>query len=353
MGHLSTKRCGHGHTVRSATHQSHLTNSPLPPAPCPALDPAGVLQFVVNAKSGHNDQDASRLAIDAALQASGRRAVFHAARPGALARVAQQAAQAALAQRSAVVAVGGDGTINTVAQTAHALGCPMGVVPQGTFNYFGRTHGIPTDAGLATQALLAAQPAAVQLGLINDQVFLVNASLGLYPDLLQDREAFKARFGRNRLVALAAAVSTVLGRHRTLRLRIETRDGAQDVRTLTLFVGNNQLQLAQVGLPEASAIAQGQIAAVVLRPIGTLALLGLMLRGALGTLGDAPTVDSFQCQRLRVSHQHGWAGRRIKVAYDGEVGRMATPLLFQVSPRPLYLLKPAPEAAGGAPLDAP
>lgn len=309
-----------------------------------------MLQFVVNAKSGHNDRDASRQAIAAALQASGRRAVFHAARPGELARIASQATQAALAQRSAVVAVGGDGTINAVAQAAHAHGCPLGVVPQGTFNYFGRTHGIPTDAGLATQALLAAQPVAVQVGLINDRVFLVNASLGLYPDLLQDREAFKARFGRNRLVALVAAVATVLGRHRRLRLRIETRDGVQDVRTLTLFVGNNRLQLDQVGLPEASAIAHGQIAAVVLRPISTLALLGLLLRGALGTLDDAPTVHSFECQRLRVSHQRGWAGRRMKVAFDGEVGWMATPLLFQVSPQPLYLLKPAQaDAASPAP----
>ena len=309
-----------------------------------------MLQFVVNAKSGHNDRDASRQAIDAALQASGRSAVFHAARPGELARIAQRATQAALAQRSAVVAVGGDGTINAVAQAAHAQRCPLGVVPQGTFNYFGRTHGIPTDAGLATQALLAAQPVAVQLGLINDQVFLVNASLGLYPDLLQDREAFKARFGRNRLVALVAAVATVLGRHRRLRLHMETRDGVQDVRTLSLFVGNNRLQLDQVGLPEASAIAHGQSAAVVLRPIGTLALLGLMLRGALGTLGDAPTVHSFECQRLRVSHQRGWAGRRMKVAFDGEVGWMVTPLLFQVSPQPLYLLKPAQaDAASTAP----
>ena len=307
-----------------------------------------MLQFVVNAKSGHNDRDASRQAIAAALQASGRRAVFHAARPGELARIASQATQAALAQRSAVVAVGGDGTINAVAQAAHAHGCPLGVVPQGTFNYFGRTHGIPTDAGLATQALLVAQPVAVQVGLINDRVFLVNASLGLYPDLLQDRETFKARFGRNRLVALVAAVATLLGRHRRLRLRIETRDGVQDVRTLTLFVGNNRLQLDQVGLPEANAIAQGQIAAVVLRPIGTLALLGLLLRGALGTLGDAPTVHSFQCQRLRVSRPHGWPGRRMKVAFDGEVGWMAAPLLFQVSPQPLYLLKPAQGAAASA-----
>ena len=80
----------------------------------------------------------------------------------------------------------------------------MGVVPQGTFNYFARTHGIPADQTEAVGLLLRAAPTPVQVARINDRVFLVNASLGLYPDLLEDREAFKARFGRSRGVAFVA-----------------------------------------------------------------------------------------------------------------------------------------------------
>jgi hypothetical protein len=37
-----------------------------------------------------------------------------------------------------------------------------------------------------------------------------NASVGLYPDLLEDLEAYKARFGRSRWVALWAASATLL-----------------------------------------------------------------------------------------------------------------------------------------------
>jgi diacylglycerol kinase family enzyme len=55
------------------------------------------------------------------------------------------------------------------------------VLPQGTFNYFSRTHGIPLDTTDATRALLAGMIRPVQVGLLNDRVFLVNASLGLYP----------------------------------------------------------------------------------------------------------------------------------------------------------------------------
>ena len=41
----------------------------------------------------------------------------------------------------------------------------------------------------------------VQAGLVNEQVFLVNASVGLYVALIADRERAKARLGRSQLVA--------------------------------------------------------------------------------------------------------------------------------------------------------
>lgn len=98
--------------------------------------------------------------------AAGRTGELLSVRPEELARVATQAAVTATARRTAVVAVGGDGTINAVAQAAHAEGCAMGVIPQGTFNYFARTHGIPTDAADAAQALLRSVPEPVQVRLM-------------------------------------------------------------------------------------------------------------------------------------------------------------------------------------------
>ena len=319
----------------------------------PTVDTASPLIFIINAASGSSAGDAKRAVLEDALQAAGRPGELRFAKPDALARVAQQAAADALATRSAVVAVGGDGTINAVAQAAHAAGCPMGVVPLGTFNYFARTHGIPTEPAEAAQMLMHAVPVPVQVGTVNDHVFLVNASLGLYPDLLEDRETYKARFGRSRWVALGAACMTLLRAHRQLRLQIDEGGVLREVRTPTLFVGNNRLQLEQVGLNlsdhPARALDDGRIAAVMLRPIGTLTMAWLMLRGAVGTLGEADSVESFAFQRMQVKPRLAYGRRTIKVAFDGEVTRMRTPLEFRVAARPLYLLKPAPSAAEAAP----
>ena len=327
----------------------------------PAVDPQAALQFVINGASGGQGAQSKRDVIETALREAGRRGELRFCEPEELAAVARAAAQTALSSRTAVVAVGGDGTINSVAQAAHAAGCAMGVVPQGTFNYFARTHGIPSDPAEATRSLLDAAPAPVQVAAVNDRVFLVNASLGLYPDLLEDREAYKARFGRSRGVAFAAGCATLLRAQRQLRLRIELGDTVREVRTLTLFAGNNRLQLQQIGVQPVADPADGPdrarepgtLTAVMLRPIGLLSMIRLMMRGAMGTLGEAPSVEHFEFSRMVVKQSLPHARRGMKVAFDGEVTRMRTPLEFRVLAEPLYLLVPrtsprATEAAVGS-----
>jgi diacylglycerol kinase family enzyme len=318
----------------------------------PELDPAAPLLFVINGAAGSSGAEARREAIEAALLSGGRRGELQFCAPAELARVARETAARALAMRTVVVAVGGDGTINTVAQAAHAVGCAMGVVPQGTFNYFARTHGIPAEPAEAVGVLLSSAPQPVQVAAINERVFLVNASLGLYPELLEDREAYKARFGRSRWVALWAASITLLRAQRRLRLQIQQGAAIRELRTLTLFVGNNRLQLERFGLqppqPRESGASSASITAVMLRPVGTLAMIGLMLRGAMGTLGEAQSVDHFEFDNLVVRPTLPQGRRGMKVAFDGEVTMMRAPLRFQVHAKPLYLVVPQPDEAAGA-----
>ncbi|CAN5917624.1 diacylglycerol kinase family protein [soil metagenome] len=313
------------------------------------LSPAAPLFIVFNIGSGHGDAAEAREAIATACHAAGREhhlmLVDHPKRIGEIAREAVERAQQA---QGIVVAAGGDGTINAVAQATLGSGCAFGVLPQGTFNYFSRTHGIPADVTGAMQVLLneSAQPA--QVGLVNGRVFLVNASLGLYPALLEDRETWKRQFGRTRLVAFGAALMTMLRVHRNLRLRIEVQGShgkAHDVRTLTLFVGNNALQMEQLGFPEAQAIDAGRLAAIALRPVGRLEMLWLLMRGVAGQLGDADQVKSFPFDRLTVRATRGFGARRVKIATDGEVSWLHLPLQFAVSPEPLQLIRPASPAA--------
>src|SRR5215208_2022088 len=98
--------------------------------------------IVLNAGSGEGETDATSDAISAVLTAAGRsHRIFRVDDPAGLPTVAAQAVQEAQQSNAIVVAAGGDGTLNAVAQATLRSGCEFGVIPQGTFNYFGRTHG--------------------------------------------------------------------------------------------------------------------------------------------------------------------------------------------------------------------
>ena len=317
--------------------------------------PGPPLVVVFNVGAGHGQADEVRATLQAGCAEAGRTLhLLEVQDPRQLGAIARQAVAQAQQCGGIVVAAGGDGTINTVAQAALGSGCAFGVLPQGTFNYFSRTHGIPSETAEALQVLLAGHSQPVQVGLVGERVFLVNASLGLYPQLLEEREDWKRQFGRSRLVAFGAGLATLLRGHRSLRLRVESQGQERELRTPTLFVGNNALQLQQLGLPEADAVNAGCLAAIALRPVGLLKMLGLLWRGAFGRLGEADELIHVATRQLTVrpSRRLGTFGsRRIKVATDGEVTWMRLPLSFRVAPQTLDLLRPP--APAPAPMPAP
>lgn len=78
---------------------------------------------------------------------------------------------------TAVVAIGGDGTVNEVANGLRGTGTPLGVIPAGTANDFARQWGIPADADHAMDVILRHPAVPIDLGDVNGRAFL-NVSTG-------------------------------------------------------------------------------------------------------------------------------------------------------------------------------
>ena len=312
-------------------------------APMPSAPSSDAPFFIVqNAGSGRSSAEELRATISQILQSAGRSFTFFTVKdPRQLTRMAQQALARAKAEGGVVVAAGGDGTLNAVARVVLGSGVPFGILPQGTFNYFGRTYGISQDNEVSTRSLLDAIVMPVQVGMLNGHAFLVNASLGLYPTLLEDREAFKQRYGRSRLVALWSGLVTLFRAHRQLTLTMDIEGQARRIRTPTLVIGNNALQLEHVGIEGGEALTEGRLVAMGAKPVGTLALYKLLALGLVSRLGDAENVFSFDFERLVVDPK---GTRRVKVAMDGEITHVQAPLVFTVATDRLALLVPRDEA---------
>lgn len=317
-----------------------------PATGAPPLTGHEPLFIVLNTGSGRGDAQALQDIIRRVLDQAGRRfQLMPVDDPSRLVATAREAVALAREAGGIVVAAGGDGTLNAVAGQVLGQGVPFGILPQGTFNYFGRRYGISQDTEAALRGLLAGELRPVQVGLLNGRLFLVNASLGLYPQLLEDREAYKQRFGRSRLVALWSGLVTLMRAPRQLSLRLDYEGRVRDLRSPTLVVGNNRLQLEHIGIDPAE-LDRGHLVAMAARPVGTLALYGLLLRGLFSRLGEAEHVVSFAFDRLMVSIR---GRRRVKVAMDGEISWMDTPLEFKVSDTPLPLVVPVAAPEEGRP----
>ncbi len=255
-------------------------------------------------------------------------------------QIARNAVAKAMDAKGVVVAAGGDGTINLICQCVLESGVPMGVLPMGTFNYFARAHNISEDVEQATTDLLSSPMQRIPVAQVNNRVFLVNASLGLYPKLLEDREIFKQQLGRSRIVAMIAGIWSLLRHIRRLRLEIESESQRRSMKTASLIVLSNALQMEELGLEEGDS--PRELTAVMLKAVGNLRLLGLALRGAFGQLGNAEDIVRLRFHDLKVTPGRR---RRVKVALDGESLYLDTPLRFGVAREPLQLLMPAPTPA--------
>lgn len=83
-----------------------------------------------------------------------------------------------------IVACGGDGTLNEVANGMVKAGIdvPLGYIPVGTINDFATSHGIPKRIGEAARAIVDGTPQYIDLGSLNGRVFAYVAAFGAFTE---------------------------------------------------------------------------------------------------------------------------------------------------------------------------
>lgn len=77
-----------------------------------------------------------------------------------------------------VVAVGGDGTVNEVAQGLIGSNIPMGIIPMGSGNGLARELGIPVNMHRSTRTLIAGKDLQLDVCKLNDQRFMCTSGIG-------------------------------------------------------------------------------------------------------------------------------------------------------------------------------
>jgi len=252
------------------------------------------------------------------------------------AEVVDAVRSAAEAGDDAVVAAGGDGTVSSVASALIGSDMPIGVLPVGTLNHFAKDLGLPLDLAAAVTTIAARRTVRVDVGEVNGRIFLNNSSIGLYPDIVMERETLR-RQGYRKWTAFVLATAAILRSYRGLVVKI-TSDGSMNVaRTPFLLVGNNEYQTEGIHLGARARLNGGRLSAYLAPRVHARELPKLLALALAGRSRESHILESFAARELQAETP----GRRsVRVAIDGEVVRMTTPLLFRTRPQALRVIVP-------------
>ena len=236
-----------------------------------------------------------------------------------------------------IVVGGGDGTIQLVASRLIHTEKTLGILPLGTFNYFARNMSIPLTLEEAIETVVDGHTMKVTVGAVNDKIFLNNASLGLYPQLLEHREKIYDHIGRSRLAAYLAVLLVFLKRPSLLKLRLKGKHGDTHRRTPILFVYNNEFQMKEFDMPGHERVESGQLAFCLTSAVTALGLLKLALHGLFRKFRASTDLEVLCLDEAIFDLKR----EKIPMAIDGEVCELQTPLHFRAIPAGLRVFVPA------------
>ncbi len=301
--------------------------------------------FVLNPGAGRNRR---RPGLRGELEAFVRRhrldaAVAPTSGPGHATELARTALRARCAR---VVAVGGDGTMNEVAQGLVGTDGVLALVPCGSGNGLALHLGLPTRLERALALLVdpEARPVAIDTGCANGHPFFNAMGLGFDAEISRRFN----RLERRGLAAYARLVAGAVGSHRPERVEVVI-DGESFSLTAALIAVANSDQYGNHALIAPGArVDDGRLDLTAIPAVGLLGSAVLAARLFAGTVAAHPGV-------LRRTGRH-FRLRRAQpgtIHTDGETHETDAEITVEVRPASLRLLVPAATASRLAPRAAP
>jgi diacylglycerol kinase family enzyme len=249
-------------------------------------------------------------------------------------------AVAAKSTEPLVVVGGGDGTLGCAAQALvdHG-GATLGILALGTHNHLAKELGIPLDLKEAAKLIVARPTRRIDLARVNGRVFVNNASVGFYPLMVRERDAHQEKHGVPKWLAALPAAREALRRLPQHRLHLELPQGARDVTTPMLFVGNNRYTLDAGKVGQRERLDGGVLSLFAVTATSSGALIAVALRALVGRADRSRDFAAIgEAQQFSVDDRSSDR----EIALDGEVIELEMPLEFSIAPGALEVVAPPP-----------
>ncbi|MFQ5494074.1 MAG: diacylglycerol/lipid kinase family protein [Phycisphaerae bacterium] len=300
--------------------------------------------IVANPTSGRGRGRRTAEAVAQTLRCRGIAvAVRYTQKSGDAERIARAQLTSGEGPPSVIVACGGDGTIQEV---ANALGSaepavvdgrpPLALAPAGRCNDFARVLRIPRDPSGIADVVAEGRARAIDLGRVNDRFFCTVATAGV--DAEVSRFVDTMRMPLTGTPAYLYGAMRILSRYRARAVRIAGDFGVIERPVFLASSANTSSYGGAIPIAPDATPTDGLLDLCVIDDLPRLEVPALVLAVLRGRHRDRRRVQIIQTRRLTID-----AVEALELWADGEcVGR--TPVTVEVVPRAIRIMLPAPRA---------
>lgn len=215
---------------------------------------------------------------------------------------------------SYILIAGGDGTVDSLvnAMKHRNINIPIGILPVGTANDFGKFINMPSDIQEACKQILDSKPVAVDVGKINDDYFINVASTGLFTDISQKIDANL----KNTIGKLAYYLKGIeeLPNFRKLKVKLSSKECNYEGEMYLLLVFNGKTA-GNLNLATEAEITDGKLDVIMFKAIQIIELLPLFIKLLKGEHLDSDKVVYFKTDDVYIE-----SSEDIVTDIDGERG---------------------------------
>lgn len=284
--------------------------------------------FIINPIAGRGDGRQVGLKIEKATASwDADVALLYTERPGHGSELARE--EAALGAY-AVVAVGGDGTVNEIASALVGTDTALGIVPRGSGNGLAYHLGIPKRFSEALRIIKEAAPMTIDTATFNGHPFFCTAGVGYDAKVAMEY----ASSGSRGLATYARKVISVWHSYQPQEYHITTDSADFTVKALLVTVGNANQWGNHFHITPKASISDGLLDITIIHPVNLAQVLPIPIQLMDKHILSNHHVDSLLSSRVHITRK----GPDNQAHFDGEAIMAGEQIDIAVVPASLKVL---------------
>lgn len=253
------------------------------------------LLFIINPKSGNTDKSTLEEEISQVCTKSKKEfTFFYTSGQNDAEKIKEKQLEY---QADTIVACGGDGTINLVAQVILNSAVQLGIIPLGSANGLAYELDIEKDIDSSLQSIMRGKCIAMDVISINNEFICLHLSdLGFNAQMIKDFEQSEERG----MLAYAKSFFSSLIDKKTTEFKLVFNGTEQTIDAEMIVLANASSYGTGAVINPRSKLNDGSFELIIFKPIPLTELVPLTLSSFMGNIENSPYVETHKVEKVEV-----------------------------------------------------